>query len=103
MSEGAEDADGDRLASGDVAVQTGWRFRVGGAVYAPKIETLASGLAVYRLPAKALRAQLENGKAVLARAPGSSCDSRRLQVTPVIPGTGRRFARGPDGPARWVR
>ena len=49
----------------DEVVQRTWRFRVGAALHEPKIETLAPGLAVYRLPVKAPKAQLEDGGKVV--------------------------------------
>lgn len=48
---GYQDEPSGRLEEGDVAMQTGWRFRDGGRVVTPKLDALAPGLAVYRLPA----------------------------------------------------
>jgi hypothetical protein len=64
---GAVHVSGERHAVGDVAVQAGWRFVIEGATLAPKIESLAPGLAVYRLPATATRVQLRDGDAVLVK------------------------------------
>jgi hypothetical protein len=50
---GYEDVQNDRLGAGDVAVRTDWKFRDGGQLVTPVIESLAPGLAVYRLPAAA--------------------------------------------------
>jgi hypothetical protein len=50
---GYEDERHGRNDPGDVAVRPDWRFRDAGKVVTPKIETLAPGLAVYRLPASA--------------------------------------------------
>ena len=50
---GYVDREASRLDSGDVAVRTDWKFRDGGQLVTPKIESLAPGLAVYRLPASA--------------------------------------------------
>ncbi|MEO8703014.1 MAG: hypothetical protein ABI867_23410 [Kofleriaceae bacterium] len=57
---GATDAQGDQLDPGDVAVQPTWRFA--GVATAPVIDLIAPGLAVYRLPATATKATLEDAK-----------------------------------------
>jgi hypothetical protein len=82
------------LASGDAAVQSGWRFRIDGAVQAPKIETLAPGLAVYRPPGKATRAQLEDGgKTVLVKV-GFGQDKPLALAAPKVKTITHRAARG---------
>jgi hypothetical protein len=50
---GYADEQGARLDPGDVAVRTDWKFRSGGQLVTPTIESLAPGLAVYRFPAAA--------------------------------------------------
>jgi hypothetical protein len=47
------------------AVQPTWRLEIDGKRTAPKIDTLAPGLAVYRLPASATKATLIDGKTVI--------------------------------------
>ena len=48
------------LDPGDVAVQRTWRLRIGTRSVSPVIEVLAPGLAVYKLPADAADAELED-------------------------------------------
>jgi hypothetical protein len=48
-------------------VNPAWRFRAGGKLHVPVIESLAPGLAIYRLPAGVTSAELVDGKTVLGR------------------------------------
>ncbi len=58
-----EQASYDEKDEGD-AVQPSWQLEIGGTRSAPKIDTLAPGLAVYRVPAGATAATLFDGKTV---------------------------------------
>ncbi|MBL0218575.1 MAG: hypothetical protein IPQ07_32445 [Myxococcales bacterium] len=58
-----EQASYDEPDEGD-AVQPTWQLEIGGTRSAPKIDTLAPGLAVYRVPASATAATLFDGKTV---------------------------------------
>ena len=49
------------------AVQPTWKLSIGGASSAPKIDVIAPGLAVYRLPAAAGDATLLDGTTVIAK------------------------------------
>lgn len=49
------------------AVQPTWKLEIGGATSAPKIDVIAPGLAVYRLPAAAGDATLLDGTRVIAK------------------------------------
>jgi hypothetical protein len=57
---GAVSEDRAPLDSGDIAVQTDWRFVVPKGTIAPAIESLAPGLAVYKTSADTV--ELKNGK-----------------------------------------
>jgi hypothetical protein len=48
-------------------VDPSWRFRVGATLHVPVAETLAPGLAIYRLPSGVTSAELVDGKEVLGR------------------------------------
>jgi len=62
----AESAPYDVADEGD-AVQPTWKLEVGGVTSTPKIDVLAPGLAVYRLPAAAGDATLLDGTKVIAK------------------------------------
>lgn len=47
--------------------QPTWRYRVGKKLYAPVIETLAPGLAIYRVPKGVTSAELVDGTSVLGK------------------------------------
>jgi hypothetical protein len=81
----AESGPGGKLAGGEVAEQKGWRFRVRSGRIAPtSIDIIAPGLAVYRLPARADAAVLEDdAHAVVARAQLSK-DARPRLPAPKI-------------------
>ena len=49
------------------AVQPTWKLQIGGATSVPKIDVIAPGLAVYRLPAAAGDATLLDGTTVIAK------------------------------------
>jgi hypothetical protein len=71
---GYEDVPQGKLGTGDVAVQSTWRFVIGSRRVAPEIVSLAPGLAVYRLAERGA-ATLEDGHgrtlATLAPATGA--------------------------------
>ena len=61
-----EQAEWDEKEQGE-AVQPTWQLELGGAKSAPKIDVLAPGLAVYRLPAAGGDASLVDGAKVIAK------------------------------------
>jgi len=72
----------DETDEGD-AVQPTWRLDLGGTQSAPKIDVLAPGLAVYRVPSTAGAASLVAGKTVLTEVTTSK-DKPAALAAPTI-------------------
>lgn len=87
---GARSRPGHDVGTGEIAVQPDWKLRAGGAVARPKVDVLAPGLAVYRLPAKATDATLEDGKGkVLGKAtvvPGAPTTMAAPRIKTIVAG-----------------
>jgi hypothetical protein len=58
---GTRSRPGKDVGTGEIAVQADWKVRARGATAKPLVDVLAPGLAIYRLPAKATEATLEDG------------------------------------------
>ena len=65
------------------ATQPTWKLEMGGSSSAPKIESLAPGLAVYRLPATAGTATLLDGKTVIAKVTTSKAKPTMLPAPKI--------------------
>lgn len=76
------------------AVQPTWKLKTGGSSSAPKIDELAPGLAVYRLPAAATKAELLADRRVVAKVTVSRTPVAELAAPKVKTIVHERHAMG---------
>lgn len=92
---GTRSRPGNDVGKGEIAVQADWKIRAGSVRSTPKIDVLAPGLAIYRLPAKATDVVLEDGKGkVVGKAtvvPGAPTTLAAPRIKTILSGrTGGR-------------